>query len=320
MLLDLRTALRPARRCAAALLTAVLLATALAPAASAQTEYRSRVDTTIAFGRNGWVDLGLVSGEIFVTGWTRSDARISASVEDGQLELLLSPTRIGIDARSRRGSRGRVGEARYELSVPVGTRVMVSATSGDVRVRGTGAEVQVTTVSGTIEIIDAADRIEAGSMSGDIHVLRARGRTRITTTSGDLELEEITGVLQVKAVSSDISLRDVESSDVRVGTTSGDITYGGTVDPKGIYEFTTHSGDVQLEIPSGTGARLLLQTYNGDISSSFPITLQPGENIRRQRGKRMEFTIGNGGANISVSTFSGDITIERGSSRPRRDE
>ena len=68
------------------------------------------------------------------------------------------------------------------------------------------------------------------------------------------------------------------------------------------------------------GATLSLQTYSGDIESAFPMTLQPGENIRRQRGRRMEFTVGGGGARVSITTFSGDITIERGVARSTREE
>ena len=49
------------------------------------------------------------------------------------------------------------------------------------------------------------------------------------------------------------------------------------------------------------------------------MTLQPGANITRRRGKKMDFTIGSGGARVSVGTFSGDITIER-SGRSNKEE
>src|SRR5687768_6235885 len=44
-------------------------------------QYRSRVDTTIAFNKGGIIDLSLMSGEIIVTGWTRNEARIKAYSE-----------------------------------------------------------------------------------------------------------------------------------------------------------------------------------------------------------------------------------------------
>src|SRR5262249_54499538 len=145
-------------------------------------------------------------------------------------------------------------------------------------------------------------------------------RTKVFTTNGDLTLDEIVGELQVKSVSSDLVLRRITSSDVRIGTTSGEITYGGPIDPKGQYDFSTHSGEVRLEVPAGSGANLAVQTYSGDIHSDFRMILQPGENIRKTRGKKMEFTIGDGGAHVSIVTFSGDITIRRTGRAERNDQ
>ena len=95
---------------------------------------------------------------------------------------------------------------------------------------------------------------------------------------------------------------------------SGDVTYDGTIDPSGRYQFRSHSGDVRLRIPSNVGARLSVETFSGTIDSAFPITLQPGDRSAG-RPRRFDFTLGGGGASISLETFSSDITIERGDSR-----
>jgi len=50
------------------------------------------------------------------------------------------------------------------------------------------------------------------------------------------------------------------------------------------------------------------------------MTLMPGQDLRRSRGRRMEFTVGNGGARVAITTFSGDITITRGPARAPREE
>ena len=306
----------PKRFTAPTLAPALVLCLALTPigAVRAQSEVRSRIDTTLAFNKGAWVDLGIVSGDIIVTGWTRPEAHIVARVQDGDLESTISASRISIHTRSR---RRRTGEARYELHVPIGTRVQASSVSGDVRVTATAGEVQVNTTSGAVEVIDASDRVTIGTVSGDIHATRVRGNTRIHTTSGDLELDNITGDLSVQAVSAEVKLRRMAASRVRVETVNGDITYSGSIEGNGTYDFSAHSGDVVLQLPSNIGATLDLQTYSGDISSSFPLTLQPGERSRSRSGRKMQFTIGNGGAHITVQTFSGDITIERnGRSNP----
>jgi len=306
-------------------ITAFIVALPLTQLAAAQDRDARRIDTTFAFGRNGWLDVAIPSGTIIVHGWTRPEARVVGRVESGSLVTEISSSRIGLATRSDRSSsrnrsRSSGHETVYEVTVPIGTRVMATSAGGDIRIRGTAGEVQATSAGGNIEVVDATDRITVQTVGGDIRVEKARGRVSIATTGGDLELDDIVGPLTVRAVSSDMRISRVESSDVRIGSTSGDITYEGTVDPKGIYELSTHSGDVGFAIPSGSGAILSLQTYNGEISSAFPMTLQPGENLRRQRGRRMEFEIGGGGARVSITTFSGDITISRGFPRPGREE
>jgi hypothetical protein len=283
--------------------------------ARAQRDARTRIDTTFAFSKGGWVDLGLVSGEIIVTGWTRPEAHVIARLErDGYLDASFSSDRIRIETRSR--SR-RLGEGRYELMVPIGTRVQASAVSGDIRITATAGEVQASTVSGKIEVLDAAVRIEIGTVSGDIHAERLRGRTHIHAVSGDLETNDITGDVSAETVNGDIKLRNVTSARVRAGTVSGEITYVGTIDPAGSYDFNSHSGEVRLEIPSNAGATLDLQTFSGSITSRFPMAMQPGQISRR--GRQQEFTIGGGGARITIETFSGDITLERGARSGRED-
>ena len=302
---------------AAAALLALPLAGACAQSAAA------RIDTTFAFDKNGWVDATAISGTIIVNGWTRAEAHVVARSEYGLIEPTFSASRITLSPRPDRSSRSyrnRMGETTYEISVPVGTRVMVNATSGDILVRGTNAEVQAGTTSGNIEVADANDRVVVQTTSGDIRLNRIRGHTRVGVTSGDMELDDISGTLEINSVSSDMRIQHVDVSDLRIGTTSGDITYEGTVDPKGNYEISSHSGDVRFEMPSNTGAVLSLQTYSGDIDSAYPMTLQPGQDLRRTRGRRMEFTIGSGGARVAITTFSGDITIARGPARSPREE
>ena len=301
-------------RTTALLLTALALG-AVAPAtACAQRDRVTRVDSTFAFNKGGWVDVELVSGDIIVTGWTRPEARVVARLDrDGYLETTLTPDRIYVHTRSR---DRRLGSGHYEITVPLGARVQATTISGRIRIRATAGEVQAGSTSGSVEVLDAADRIEIRTVSGDVHAEKLNGRTRIRTTSGDLDISDITGELSVHTVSSDIKLRNVKSSQVSAGTTSGEITYTGTIESSGNYEFTTHSGEVRVDIPSNAGATLELQTWSGDISSRFPMTMQPGE--RSRRGKQFDFTIGSGGAHIVVQTFSGDITIER-SSRSNRE-
>ena len=317
--------LAPCRRLA---LAAALVALALPATLAAQRSRDSRdsrddselskLDTTIAFGPGGTVDLSQVSGSITVTAWNRKEARINATSEYGELRADLSSGRISLEVRSRRGRRG---DSEFRLQVPVGTRVIARSISGDVRVDGVKAAAELRTVSGDIQVSDAADQVTLESVSGSVHAKQLAGTVRAQSVSGDIALEGIAGDIDAGTTSGELSLRDVKSANVRAETLSGDLEYRGTIEKAGRYEFKSHSGEVRLGVPEGAGATFAVSTWSGSVESVIPMRLEPSsDSPGRGRAKRMEFTIAGGGARIMVSTFSGDITIERAGVRGRREE
>lgn len=275
---------------------------------------RSSIDTTVAFSRDGVVDLSLISGTIDVTSWSRNEAKISASSERGLIHAEFSGARLALKLRTQ---RGRSGMTRYEVTVPVGARVITNAVSGDIQVTGTKGDVEAHAVSGDIEVRDAAGRIVLESVSGDVTGEMLNGDVSAEAVSGDISLERVNGELTVETVSGEISLPAVRSKFVRVESVSGTIEYSGSFDAGGRYEFHAHSGDLRLTLPGNAGARISIETFSGGIESVFPITLQPGA---RSRGtKRMEFSLGSAGdsgARVIAETFSGDIYLERAGSTP----
>jgi len=55
--------------------------------------------------------------------------------------------------------RGRTGDSKLEVWVPVGVRVVARSTSGDVTVKGTKAEVDAHSTSGDVVVQDRAGRL-----------------------------------------------------------------------------------------------------------------------------------------------------------------
>ncbi|MEX2181564.1 MAG: DUF4097 family beta strand repeat-containing protein [Gemmatimonadaceae bacterium] len=274
-----------------------------------------RIDTTVVLGRGGAVHLGLVSGEIRVVGSQRPDVHISATLERGRLERSFTPGRASITARA---VGGRMGTGRYEVSVPIGTRVTATSVSGSIDIRATRAEVTARTTSGDITVHDAVDRIETSSVSGEIDVRNVSGRLRIETVSGDISVSNASGDASVESVSGTIALRRSQLDGIRASAVSGSISYEGPLSPTGSYRINTHSGSVVLTLPANVGATLELETFSGRISSDFPLTLLPGEGTGR-RNRRMEFTLGSGGARVIAGAFSGSITIRRGGATGNRE-
>lgn len=306
-----------------AFVAAALLVAAGPSWASAQDERSLRqIDTTLRLDRGGAVDLSLISGRIRVVGWDRADVQIKASIEDGYLDLSANSSRVSLSVeesgRDHRGRRqGNVGEAQYDVSVPRGTRLILEAVSGDISARGSQGEIEANSVSGDVEISDGARMVSVESVSGTAQASKVNGNLRIETVSGDLRAETVSGNVEANSVSGTVRLTGIQSRDVRSETVSGDIIYIGSIDPSGRYSYESHSGTVRLDIPRNAGAQFSVETFSGDISTDFPVTVPPDS--RRSRG-RVEFTIGDGRARVTAQTFSGRIVINSGDSTTRRED
>jgi DUF4097 and DUF4098 domain-containing protein YvlB len=277
-------------------------------------ERGSALDTTLAIGRNGAVELTLHSGEIVVTAWDRQEVRIRARSDRGEIDLDASSSRISLDV----DGHGYSGESRFEVQVPAGTRVLARAMSGDVSVRGTRAEVEARTLSGDVDVQDAATLL-AESVSGGVRATRIAGSTGASSVSGDIELSDVGGDVRAESTSGEIWLTNIRARVVRAESVSGTIDFSGTIDRAGRYEFTSHSGDINLALPADVGAQVGVETFNGDIQSDFPLRMEPTTDDRN-RQRRLEFTLGSGGARITASTFSGSIDLERGTRRAANDK
>ena len=289
-----------------------LLSVVLAGAASTATaqdrrdrdeDYQSSIDTTFAFDKRGTVSLSVGSGEIIVRAWNRDQIQVRARSERSVVRMDATPTRLSLDL-----SRPRGGDTRFELTVPVGVRVSARATNGDITISGTKGGVEAKTQSGDLRVEDVGDMVDLGSLSGDITARGLSGNIDISGVSGDLTISDVKGDIEATSVSGDIDLSNVVARYVRAKSTSGDITYDGTIDSTGRYELGSHSGSVYLTIPPTTGALFTVSTYTGSIDSDFSITLTPGEH-GIGTSKRFTFQIGKGDARISAESFSGDITI-----------
>jgi DUF4097 and DUF4098 domain-containing protein YvlB len=286
----------------------------------------TRIDTTVRLDRGGAVDLSLISGKIRVTGWDRADVKISATIESGYLRFNANSSRVSLsvedtDNDGRRGRRHNdVGDGRYDVSVPRGSRLILEAVSGDVISKGSQGEIEATSVSGDVDVTDGVRTVSAESVSGSVHAASVNGNLRTETVSGDLRVENVTGDVEASTVSGSIRLVGIQSKDVRTETVSGDIVYTGTIEPSGRYSFESHSGTLRLNIPKGAGAQFSVETFSGDLSTDFPVTIPPNPNGKRREG-HMDFTIGDGRAKVTAQTFSGSIIINNGSdSTTRRDD
>ena len=297
-----------------ALLSSLALVVCVTATAQAQRNYRETLDTLVTLDRQATVDLSLMSGSVDIVGGSGSQARIRATADRGEIQFDAGPGRLQLSVDHSHGGRG---DARFELTVPAGTRVIVNSLSASISIRGAKGEVDANSVSGSITVSDAARKVKAESVSGSVIVSQVTGDARASSVSGRVEVTDVNGDLETESVSGRISMTGIRSRFVRAGSVSGRISYAGTFEPDGTYEFKSHSGGVRLSLPADVGAQVRIETFSGSVDSDFPVTLQPNSD-GRSSNRRIEFKIGNGRSRIVAESFSGNIILQRGDGRDSR--
>jgi Toastrack DUF4097 len=153
----------------------------------------------------------------------------------------------------------------------------------------------------------------ASQFLGSNDWLPEKGGLNVRLGKGDAQLERIEAKsCIVRLANGDVKLEEGRIENLDVDVAHGGVTCEGVL-PVEEWEIATRHGDIQLELPNDTRARLDVATRHGDIDSDVPLVRvgRPGPEARH--GGRMVGTVGQAGgsaAQISLTAQSGDIRIE----------
>lgn len=318
--------------------------TVRAPAAAAAallllagTARAQEVDRRFAAPAAGVLEVVNPSGSVRVEGWDRAEVRVTGELGRGAelAELGMRGSRATVVVVPRGGGRSGGSELTIHVPARFGVQVVgqsadvsvsgvrgeveVVSQSGDLRVAGSPAEVRAHTQSGDVgisaetrrveartvsgEIVvrgSARDGVEAGSVSGGVTVLARTRRVRVQATSGDVAIRGLSGAFSVNAVSGDVTLEGSGLSG-EAQTVSGDLFLSGSAG-RGPISLQTHGGDVALDLRGGMEVEFT--THSGDL-----LGRPAGVRVLRSAGEGRRIVVGDGGARVSVTTFSGDLVI-----------
>lgn len=155
--------------------------------------------------------------------------------------------------------------------------------------------------------VPADVRLVAGTVSGDLDATGLRGDLRLSSVSGDVALADAEGpAIDAHTVSGNVTLRSIRSPVVSANTVSGDLEFSGPLAAEGAYDFTTLSGDVDLELGEPVSATMRAATFSGRFHTTLPVSTGGEE---RRRKHRYSATWGGGSARLELESFSGDITV-----------
>jgi len=220
------------------------------------------------------VTIELIAGKISIVGWDRNEVRVTGTINDEWevFEMSGDEDDISIEIMPPEGSHRNVRlEADLEISVPAGVELSFESVSAPLSLDGLTGSVSVESVSGSIEV---------------------RCDLR------ELEIEAISGSIEIEATPR------LRSADIEI--VSGNVTMSGDLNPSGDYSFEAVSGHITLNIPAGTGADYEIETFSGRIKNDFGPRPEKADFLP---SLSLSFSVGSGGADITIETLSGTIEL-----------
>ncbi|MGB1562709.1 MAG: DUF4097 family beta strand repeat-containing protein [Sinimarinibacterium flocculans] len=264
------------------------------------------IDERRPLAADGRVEVNNLAGLIEVVGWDENAVHLTGELgEDVEaLEIEGDRERLSIHVRYPKKSRRSVEETMLRLRVPHGAALDLNAVSADVRVVGTRGDLHAASVSGDVDVRFDGERLRLNSVSGDVSVQSAATDSELRTVSGDVVARGLRGELKAETVSGDIDLIGEDFSDLAGETVSGDLQLSVRLLPKSRLRAESLSGDVRLRLVDTGDVRLSMKTFSGSLRG------RPSQPVSGDQ-RSAEYTLGAGTARAELSTFSGDIVIER---------
>ena len=288
------------------------------------------VDLTEDVSPDGFVSINVVRGEVRVEGWDRNEVQVRGTLDQETKQFIFdvsgSETRIEVRIPRSHGHWGGDGASDLTIRLPKSSRVDIAGVStdvtasdleseveigvvsGDIRLEGGRARIELQSVSGEVELRDTEGRIRVKSVSGDIESRNTAGPSVYGTVSGSIQVENGSDDLEVESVSGDIEVENASFVSVAGHSVSGDVEIMGELAEDGSVEFDNVSGSIRLVLSGDVDSRFDVETGSGRIRNR--LSSDEPRVGRYTRDENLEFTLGEGSAEVILSTRSGDVTLQ----------
>lgn len=281
-----------------------------APAAPAWPGQESReISEHRALNAQATLAVRNVAGLIEVDAWEKNEFDLRGMLGESaeKLEITGTADALKVEVKQRRNDRyyGN-GDTQLKLRVPQGVTLNLDGTSADLVVRGIKGPVTARTVSGDVSLAVPARQVTAQTVSGDLQLeVPGAKEVRLITVSGDVRVDGAQGVLVAESVSGDVEIEGGVFSQLDLKSVSGDVVVqaGYTADAR--VKAESLSGDVRLNAPSSLSAQVTMKSFSGEKRCDFEAVRETAD------GKRTVLKIGDGRGQFSLTSFSGDVQLEK---------
>jgi hypothetical protein len=247
-----------------------------------------------------------VRGTLRITGWARDTVAVSGYVDPSLGRFFIGGTADGMKLGVEAPDSTSTGTAVLDVSVPAGARLSIKTASAGVELDAVTGPVDIFTVSGQVRVGGKPASVAAESMDGNIELAMESPWAEVRTASGVVVLRGVIQNATVSSISGPLYI-GMEGKIARASfeTVSGEIAFKGDLDPEGVLEAESHSGNIELRLPEHLGATYSLTAYSGELHTEFEtVTARP------QKGE-WRFAVGDGRAQVTVRTFKGRVDLKK---------
>ena len=232
------------------------------------------VDRRLPASSSGVVEIDNVVGSVKIRGWNRDEVHVTGTLGRRTRELQVEggDDRTTIHVEIEKDERD-VGPTDLVIQVPQGSRLEVETVSAKVDISEVDGDIRVSTVNG--EVVSTAG---ARSLA-------------VTTVNGTIRIDTNEAL-----------------EDAHFNTVSGKIDVSADLSSQGRLGFETVSGTISLTLPRSISASFDLSTFSGNIVNDFG--QEPVRKDKYLPAKELRFSLGGGGARISMQTLSGTIHLK----------
>jgi DUF4097 and DUF4098 domain-containing protein YvlB len=258
---------------------------------------------------DGHVSVSNIAGSIEVSGWDHDEVSITGTLGDGvdHLEVSGDASQLSVEVKLPKSSHV-TGDTHLKLMVPARASVDLVSVSADIAATGLRAVVRASTVSGDVDLELDASQVSVRTVSGDLTLRAPSQLTDVNSVSGDLRLNGPRGDLSATTVSGNLELQGGGPfHQIKLKTISGDSRADVSLTDDGHVVGESLSGDINLIVPATLAGTADLKSFSGEARCSSAAATSSSDH-----GKAHEYIWGNGqGAHIDLSSFSGDIHVDR---------
>lgn len=283
----------------------MVAATGIARAESVEESRPAAADARIEFKG--------VTGDFEIIGHDAEEWLLSGTLGDDVEELVIEGDpdhwKIRLEMKNGGFKWGRsMQSSDLKLLVPHGSELRVIVVSADLKLRELdGRSVEAQTVSGDLDLrqVNPA-RLNARTVSGDVKASGgASDLNRFQSVSGDVDASGSSGRIELESVSGDVNIEGADVSELSVESVSGDIVARIRPTERARLDISSHSGNVDLYLPAGSGVRVDAETFAGSIDSAF------GGQVRSGQGPGESLSSETAAATVEIeaNTFSGNVRI-----------